>query len=68
MTNPLAPSTALLAKLGSVVIHCEEYLSPHGHAFDLSALTSLIKDNEIRTWLDEMQELALVPKPRTKIG
>ena len=34
---PLQPSMALLVKLGSLIVHYEEFLSPTGHEFDKGA-------------------------------
>jgi hypothetical protein len=54
----------LLAKLGSVIVHVEECLSPTGHAFDLAAINSLIEDPEVQEFLKEMRLLALLPEKR----
>lgn len=53
-TDPLKPSVALLSKLGSIVVHFEEVLSPKGHAFDAHALKSLLNDPEVKHWVKEM--------------
>jgi hypothetical protein len=62
--NPLKPSLALLAKLGSIIVHAEEMASPDGHPFDRAALLSLLADPEVRTWLKDMDAIALLPKRR----
>lgn len=63
--NPLKKVQAdLLIKLGSIAVHAEELLSPKGHHFDKAALDSLLKDPQIKQWLEEMDKLALVPKKR----
>lgn len=64
MTNPMAPSAALLCKLGSVVVHADELLSPDGHEFDREALAACITDPEVAEWLQQMGELALIPLKR----
>ena len=64
MSNPLAPSPAVLSKLGSLAIHAEEMISEDGHAFDRSAIESLLSDQELREWIRRMDELALLPKKR----
>lgn len=62
--NTLKPSATLLCKLGSIAVHAEEFLSPKGHHFDKHALESLLEDAEVKTWLAEMDKLALIPKKR----
>lgn len=62
---PLAPSPQLLCKLGSIVGHVEELLSPKGHEFDRHALDALLRDPEVVTWMADMRSMALVPEPRT---
>ena len=64
MTDPLTPSPALLAKLGSALVHADEFLNDGGHAFDRVALDALMQDSEIKEWLAEMYSKALVPKRR----
>lgn len=64
--RPLEPSPALLCKLGSIAVHCEELLSPHGHEFDRAALGTLFADHEVRTWLFQMDALAMLPVKRNK--
>lgn len=63
--DPLKPSVALLAKLGSIAGHTEEMMGPGGHAFDRAALDSLLEDPEVRAWLSGMRAMALIPEPRT---
>ena len=64
MSNPLKPSLSLLTKLGSIAVHVEEMLSPHGHAVDVSALQALQDDPEVIEWRAGMDILALLPKKR----
>lgn len=54
MDDPLKPSVALLSKLGSIIVHAEEVLSPKGHAFDKAALQSLFDDTEVKQWIKQM--------------
>lgn len=61
----LAPSPALLAKLGSIIVHTSEGVSDGGHAFDWIAVDALIRDSEVQAWLDGMQRLALLPVTRS---
>lgn len=52
--DPLKPSLPLLCKLGSIVVHAEEFLSPSGHSLDLEVLKNLFQDAEIRKWIKDM--------------
>lgn len=62
--SPLVPSPSLLAKLGSIAVHAEELISSKGHSFDMEALKALLKDAEVRQWLDGMSALTLLPEKR----
>lgn len=64
MGSVLTPDTATLCKLGSIVIHTEELLSPHGHHFDKAALDQLMHDEDVVRWLKGMRKLALLPEKR----
>lgn len=66
MPDPKNPSLALLSKLGSAIVHADEYLDPagHGHPFDRDTFQRLLADNEVREWLDGMHALALLPVKR----
>lgn len=67
MGNPLKDlSPALLAKIGSIVGHAEEMMSPGGHHFDRIAMDALCSDPEVQAWLTDMRELAMVPQPRSR--
>lgn len=63
-SNPMKPAPALLCKLGSIAVHAEEMLGLGAHDFDRIALAELLKDPEVRAWLEEMDKLAMVPKKR----
>lgn len=60
----LNPPPALLAKLGSVVVHVEEMLGPGGHNFDRYALNTAMNDPEVREWLSAGRKLAMIPEKR----
>jgi hypothetical protein len=60
----LKPSLSLLVKLGSIVVHAQELLSPDGHQFDRIALDALMSDAEVRQWMKEMDAAAMLPKKR----
>jgi hypothetical protein len=63
-TDPLAPSAAVIVKLGSIAVHAAEMLSPRGHAFDKMALDQLLSDPEIVAWRASASALGLLPVPR----
>lgn len=60
----LKPSTALLCKLGSIIVHMEEATSTKGHAFDKIALDQLLADSDVREWLADMRGMAMLPVKR----
>lgn len=49
-----APCLALLVKLGSIAVHADELLSPHGHEFDRIALRDCLADPEVKAWIAAM--------------
>lgn len=52
------------AKLGSLVVHIEEFLSPQGDPFDADAIRGLLADPEVQTFVEALRALALVPVKR----
>jgi len=64
MSMPLSPSIGLLAKLGSIAVHADEFMSPDGHPWDREALQTLLQDAEVREFVSQMQAKALVPLKR----
>ena len=62
--TPMAPSTTLLMKLGSIVVHADEATEPGGHSFDIAALRPLIEDPEVKEWIKSMG--ALLPLKRSE--
>lgn len=62
--DPLKPPASLLCKLGSIVVHADEMMSPKGHAFDATALKTILADPEVIEWLAAMNEMALLPVRR----
>lgn len=64
MADVLNPGAALLCKLGSIIVHADELLSPHGHEFDREALKALVADKDVQAWLAGMGELAMIPLKR----
>lgn len=67
MTKALAPPPALLIKLGSIIVHYEEMLSPGGHGLDKIALDDLLNDAEVKDWLETMDRGAFLPKKRSEV-
>src|SRR5690606_26867268 len=54
MSDPLKPTPALLAKLGSIAVHADELLSDDGHVFDRHALKTLLAQDDVQEWLADM--------------
>lgn len=65
MTDPFKPSPALLCKLGSALVHADEFLSPGKHAVDRTAFVALRDDPEVKAWLAQMNALAMLPVKRS---
>ena len=41
------PSLTLLIKVGSAVVHAQEFISAGGHVFDLQAFHAMVSDPEV---------------------
>lgn len=67
MSTPMKPNQGLLMKLGSIIVHLEEYIETDIHT-DLKAAQSLISDAEVVTWLKEMTAKGLLPVKRIQRG
>ena len=52
--DPLTPDLTTLIKLGSIVVHVEEWLSAKGHNFDRVVIESLLQDPGVIKWVKEM--------------
>lgn len=61
----LQPSVGLLVKLGSIIVHADEFTSPGGHEFDLHAMKTLLADPEVAAWLKAGTAAAMLPHKRT---
>jgi hypothetical protein len=55
---------ALRIKLGSLVVHCEELLSPSGHEYDKHAINTLLQDPDVRTFMEETGKMGILPVKR----
>ena len=64
MSLLLKPTPQLLLKLGSIVVHADELISDNGHPLDKEAIRGLLEDPEVKTWLSDMQEMAMLPLKR----
>jgi hypothetical protein len=61
----LKPNATILIKLGSIYVHTKEGLdNKKGHPFDILALKQLLEDEELKEWIKQMDNLALIPKER----
>jgi hypothetical protein len=65
MENVLKPSAQLLCKLGSIIVHADEATGSGAHEVDITALRSLLEDEDVIEWLKEMGKMALVPVKRS---
>lgn len=63
-TDPLKPSLALLVKLGSALVHAEEFMSPKGHPLDKTAFDDLMNNAEVKTWLSDLSAKGYLPVKR----
>ena len=61
---PFDLHTSLAAKLGSILVHVEEWLSAEGHPFDRTVLEALLKDEEVVEWLNQLRAMAMIPLKR----
>lgn len=58
--DALRPSHVLLGKLGTILVHIEEALSPRGHPLNVLTIKELMRDRDVEGWLAEMHRLVLV--------
>ncbi len=58
------PSVSVLCNLGSLYVHVEEMLSAKGHEYDIEAIKGILANPEVKTWIKEMDDSALLPKKR----
>ncbi len=61
----LAPSVTLLVKIGSMIVHADEFTEPGGHEFDIHTFKTLMKDPEVAAWLAAGSASAMLPKKRS---
>ena len=58
------PSVQLLVKIGSIVVHADETLSPDGRNLDREVTIGLINDPDVQEWIAAMGVLL----PHKRIG
>jgi hypothetical protein len=63
LEKALHPSQELMQKIGAIVVHALEWISPGGMTLDQQQVHVLLNDPEVRRWLLDMGPL--VPLPRT---
>ena len=68
MSETLKPSISILCKLGSLAIHDLEFNGPNRDALDLIAAKQILTDPEVVEWLEQMQKIALITRPRIPIS
>lgn len=64
--DALKPDASLLSKLGSLIIHYEEWTSKSGHQLDKVAIDTITSDPEVKQWVKQMNNLSLLPLKRQK--
>lgn len=57
----------IVAKLGSIIVHLEEYLETY-EEFDLDAAKGLLADPEVITVMGTLRAMALLPVKRDEKG
>lgn len=55
--NALTPSAGLLAKLGSAIVHADEYMSSDGREVDRQEFLARLSDPEVQQWIEDMGPL-----------
>jgi hypothetical protein len=60
----LSPAPALLIKLGSIIVHFDEFHSEGGHPVDLHTAKQLLADPDVKDWIHRMTVSAMLPLKR----
>lgn len=60
----LNPSPAVLCALVSAVVHAEEFMSPGGQQYDLTAFSQCVDRPVVREWIDGMVKAGFAPVKR----
>jgi len=64
MSDVLKPTPQLLIKLGSIIVHYEEWISGNGHELDKITIDAMMKQDDVKEWFKGMNEMALLPLKR----
>jgi len=59
--DPRKPSLEVLMKLGSAIVHAKEALSPDSRPVDKHEFDQMLKDPDVAEWMDDMNNMALLP-------
>lgn len=62
--HPFKLTAALAAKIGSILVHVDEFTSSDAHQFDLATMQALIVQPDVQDWLQQLSAMSLVPKKR----
>lgn len=62
--DALKPTPQLLIKLGSLIVHYQEWTSKKGHDVDKNAIDSIESDEDFKEWINQMNEDAFLPLKR----
>lgn len=62
--DPFKPSLTLLIKLGSMIVHYQEFLSPTGHPIDKQEAENLAGQPDVQEWFAQMNKQAFLPLKR----
>jgi hypothetical protein len=57
---------ALLVKLGSIVVHTDEFFSPDGHAVDRHTVKTLLRDPDVQAWIESMGPMLPLKRKKRK--
>ena len=60
----LVDTLSLAVKLGSILTHVEELLSPDGHAYDRTTIEALLSDPEVEEFMNDLRKAVLLPVKR----
>lgn len=59
------PTPEVGMKLASLVMHADEAMSSDGRTVDIEVFKTCLKDDEVQSYLQELDALALLPLRRT---
>ena len=62
--DPFRPDLKLLVKIGSALVHADEFMGPKGHELDKTAYDDLMRDAEVKTWLSDLTAKGYLPVKR----